>query len=326
MKNTTKTKFKEMDLSTLDVISLLRSIPVPLSFSGKNVTRGWVNTTCPFCRDDSSHLGINLTTKKFSCWICREKGYLFKFLKRVLRTDGKETFKYMRRFLTGKAIFYESPSESKREKLAEITLPSNLMDKPLRVHREYLESRGFDHRYLENIFHIKYTGQISRYKTSERKIDFKYRIIIPIYINEKLVNFTARDVTDMADDKYKNCPTDDALVTTKNAIYGYDNLIGDTGVLVEGPTDVWNLGLGAAGILGLKYTEEQIKLLYRKGMRRWVLFFDNEPMAQKIAKNLAKEMGSFANEVFILEPDKDISDPGEMTQEQVLRFWNLING
>ena len=61
-------------------------------------------------------------------------------------------------------------------------------------------------------------------------------------------------------------------------------------------------------------------------MRRWVLFFDNEPMAQKIAKNLAKEMGSFANEVFILEPDKDISDPGEMTQEQVLRFWNLING
>ena len=42
---------KEWDLSSLDVVSLLESIPVNLAFTGKNVTEGWVNTNCPWCFD-----------------------------------------------------------------------------------------------------------------------------------------------------------------------------------------------------------------------------------------------------------------------------------
>ena len=51
---------------------------------------------------------------------------------------------------------------------------------------------------------------------------------------------------------------------------------------------------------------------------------DNEATAQKTAKTLAYELGSFIGNVFIMEPDSNISDPGSMTQDQVRKFWELI--
>ena len=83
-------------------------------------------------------------------------------------------------------------------------------------------------------------------------------------------------------------------------------------------------GPGSCGIFGLKYTDNQIKLLYNRRLKKVVLFMDNEETAQKTAKTLAFELGSFVDEVFIMEPDQEISDPGSMTQEQVRKFWNMI--
>ena len=114
-------------------------------------------------------------------------------------------------------------------------------------------------------------------------------------------------------------------MTTKDCIYGYDTIVGDSAVLVEGPTDVWNLGPGTGGLFGLKYTENQIKLLHKRKLKRVVLFFDNEEKAQAIAKKLAFELGSFIPEVLILEPDDEIDDPGSMTKEQVRKLWNMVN-
>ena len=203
-------------------------------------------------------------------------------------------------------------------------LPTHLYDEPLKIHKEYLLSRNFKPSYLQRIYGIKYSGQVSKYKTQDRVVDFRFRIIIPIYINGKLVNFTARDVTGAAEEKYKNCPTDDVLMTTKDCIYGYDTLVGSTAVIVEGPTDVWNMGPGSCGIFGLKYTDTQIKLLHSRNLKKVVIFMDNEKVAQKTAKTLAYELGSFIGNVFIMEPDSNISDPGSMTQDQVRKFWALI--
>lgn len=314
---------KSLDLSSLDVVTLLKSLSVELSFSGKNVTRGWVNTQCPFCGDDSTHLGINLETKNVSCWICRESGSIWKYLKRKLGLPNKEIFRVIKPYLHGGTTYYE-PEHQPRNKNYEISLPSHILDTPLKVHRTYLQDRGFNPQFLERIYGIKYTGQIAKYISAERKIDFRFRIIIPIYINGKLVNFTARDVTGQAEEKYKNCPVDDAIMTTKDCIYGYDTIVGDTAVLVEGPTDAWNLGPGAGSILGLKYTDNQLKLLYQRNLKKLIIFFDNEPKAQQIAKKLAAEVGSFIGEVLILEPSNDIDDPGSMTKEQVRKFWNLV--
>jgi DNA primase len=317
---------KRMDLRTLDVVAMLNAIPVEVVHSGKNVTAGWVNTNCPYCFDPSAHLGINLESKGFSCWICRKSGSVFTLVKRLMKTNNKDTFAFLKKFLTGKVKFYDEP-ESSSNKQDVVTLPSHILKSPLPVHTKYLRGRGFKPKELEDFFGIRYTGQISKYKAStEKLVDFKYRIIIPIYINGKLVNFTARDVTGMAEEKYKNCPTDDTIITTKDAIYGYDSIVDDTAVLVEGPTDVWRIGPGALGFFGIKYTRHQLNLLYQKGLKKAVVFFDNEPMAQKIAETLAKEIGSFIPDVSILVPDDSISDPGEMTRKQVKELWRMVYG
>ena len=314
---------KSFDYSNLDVVGLLKSMGIEMDFSGKNVTRGWVNTRCPFCGDFSNHMGINLSSKNVSCWICREHGTFWKYIKAKTKKENKEIYRLLKPFLVGGPVYqdYEQTNHSKNE---EVILPSHLYDKPLKIHKEYLLSRDFKPSYLQRIYGIKYSGQVSKYVSQDRVIDFRFRIIIPIYINGKLVNFTARDVTDTAEEKYKNCPTDDVLLTTKDCIYGYDTLVGDTAVIVEGPTDVWNMGPGSCGIFGLKYTDNQIKLLYNRKLKKVVLFMDNEKTAQKTAKTLAFELGSFVDDVFIMEPDSEISDPGSMTQEQVRKFWNMI--
>ena len=314
---------KRLDFRSLDVIALLNHLGISYSLSGKNVTQGWVEVNCAFCYDAGNHLGINLTSKMFSCWICRESGSILKYVQRVAGLNKRDSIALIKKFLTGKIVEYEyQSSENKR---ADVTLPSHILKSPLPVHSEYLRERRFKPNELEMFFNISYTGQISKYVTTERVINFNYRIIIPIFINGKLVNFTARDVTGQAEEKYKNCPTDDTLITTKDCIYGYDNIVDDVAVIVEGPTDVWRLGPGAIGLFGIKYTRHQLNLLYQKGLKKAVVFFDNEPTAQRIADKLAKEIGSFIPDVSILAPDDSITDPGEMTKKQVRELWRMVH-
>ncbi len=315
---------KKLDFRSLDVVSLLGNMGVDYRLSGKNVSAGWVNMNCPYCYDAGHHLGINLTSKMFSCWICRESGSILKFVQRAAGLNKKDAIRLIKKFLTGKVVEYEYQSSS--NKRDDVTLPSHILKSPLPIHTNYLRERGFKPKELESFFGISYTGQISKYRSSERVVDFKYRIIIPIFINNKLVNFTARDVTEKAEEKYKNCPTDDTLITTKDCIYGYDNVIDGIAVIVEGPTDVWRLGPGAIGLFGIKYTKHQLNLLYQKQLKKAVVFFDNEPTAQKIAEKLAKEIGSFVPDVSILVPDDDITDPGEMTKKQVRELWRMVHG
>lgn len=313
---------KKLDLRSLDVVRLLGHIGVDYRLSGKNVSAGWVNINCLYCNDSGHHLGINLTSKMFSCWICRESGSIISLLQRSEKISKRESVELVKKFLTGKVVEYEYKSSSNKQ--IDVSLPSHILKSPLPIHTKYLRERGFEPKQLEAFFDISYTGQISKYRSSERIVDFKYRIIIPIFINGKLVNFTARDVTGQAEEKYKNCPTDDSAITTKDAIYGYDNIVDGVAAIVEGPTDVWRLGPGALGLFGIKYTRHQLNLLYRKKLKKAVVFFDNEPTAQKIAEKLAKEIGSFIPDVSVLVPDDGITDPGEMTKKQVKEFWRIV--
>ena len=321
---------KKWDYSNLDVVSLLESIPVSLDFTGKNVTEGWVNTNCPFCYDPSNHLGVNLSSKMFSCWICRESGSIFKLVKQLTGFDNRTVGRLIREHTKdGFNYNFSSETEQKSRKL-EIQLPTRCNEKPLKIHKEYLKSRGFNRKEIELYFDIKYTGQISSYIRSDgKRSNFSYRIMIPIYMNKKLVNFTARDVTGLAEERYKNCPNDDAIFHTKDCIYGYD-LAGkgtskDVVVFVEGPTDVWRIGPGAFGIFGLKYTENQLKAIYKKEIKKAFTLFDKGKREKKIAELFAREIGSFIPEVNIIEFDEDDSDdPGSMTKKQVNELRAII--
>ncbi len=318
-------------IENVDVLSLFDSIGISYDLSGKNVTEGWANINCCFCFDNANHLGVNMTSKMFSCWICRESGSIFKLVKQLTGFDNRTTGRIIREH-TKDGFSYNFSGNSSVPKKLEIVLPSRCSDKPLKIHKEYLKKRNFSRKEVELYFGIKYTGQISSYlKSDGRRSDFSYRIIVPVFMNKKLVNFTGRDVTGLAREKYKNCPNDDALFHTKDCIYGYDlagkGTSSDVAVFVEGPTDVWSIGPGAFGIFGLKYTENQIKAIYKKELKKAYIFFDKEERAQKIAKSFAREIGSFIPDVFIIEPeDGDSDDPGSMSKQQARELKTIIGG
>jgi len=319
-----KTKEK-WDLTKLDVLSLFDAIGVNYATSGKNVTEGWVNINCSFCFDHGNHLGVNLTSKNFSCWICRESGGIFKLVQKLTGFSNSAVGRLINEHIKDSYQSYYVP-ETRRK--FQVELPTRCLDNPKKIHREYLESRNFNHKELERNFGIKYTSQISSFLRSDgKRSNFSYRIIIPIMMNGKLVNFTARDVTGRADNKYKNCPNDDVVFHTKDCIYGFD-LAGkgtflDMAVFVEGPTDVWRIGPGAFGLFGLKYTENQIRAIYQKELKKAYILFDNEPKAQEIAGVFAKEIGAFIPEVFVIEPE-GFSDPGSMNKKQLRELKQIM--
>ena len=60
----------------------LDSKDIPYIETGKNVSAGWVNISCPFCEEVSTHLGIS-PTGGFNCWVCGESGNIVKLIRRL---------------------------------------------------------------------------------------------------------------------------------------------------------------------------------------------------------------------------------------------------
>jgi len=60
-----------------DIKKYLEYKDIPYKTGGENVTRGWIEITCilPKCSDHKEHLGINLKSLFYKCWLCGGKGH-----------------------------------------------------------------------------------------------------------------------------------------------------------------------------------------------------------------------------------------------------------
>ena len=139
----------------------------------------------------------------------------------------------------------------------------------------------------------------------------------------KTVNFIGRDVTENESAiRYKNCPNEEAIITTKDCLYNSDG-VKDIAIIVEGPTDVWNVGFGAVGVIGIKVTKRQIAYLQELHLQKAVLLFDEG--AKEEEDKLADILSIFIPEVFSLDEIwDDYDDPGNLTKAQVKEIRNLV--
>lgn len=176
------------------------------------------------------------------------------------------------------------------------------------LHIDYLRSRGFKPRQLIRKYKLRAVHTIGRYK---------FRVIIPIYMHNRLISFTSRDVTDQQEPKYKNALPKECLITVGKVIYNYDTLLpGADAFLVEGPTDVWKLGDGAVSLLGVKHTMEQIRLLMKKKIGTLFILFDNDSDGRKTSRYFARLMAPLVKKVEIIFLE-EVNDPGELTFSEV---------
>ena len=181
--------------------------------------------------------------------------------------------------------------------------------------RKYLEGRGLEPRYCTGKFGIM-GGGISG--------EWRYRILIPVYLDHALVSWTGRSILSRDVQKeygiprYKNLSVERSIVNPKEIVFNTDNSRKDAVILVEGPMDVVSMGDDCICSLGTGVTDEQIAFIAEHWGTVYVAF-DNEPEAQKKARHVAMNLSSLGvhSEVVDFLSEIGRNDPGEMTREEV---------
>jgi len=297
----------------MDVARLFRDYGVPVAQPGDgNYRDGWTNVRCPFCADHSKHLGI-ADSGATNCWRCGAHP-LRQALGKILGIDERKLGPILTKYEV--PIAAPTPTEVKRKPRTKAhKLPTGTMPLNSR-HKRYLQKRKFDPDQLAEVWGVQGTGPIAKLD----HIDYKHRIVAPIFWEGEQVSFQARDVTGKHPIKYLACPKDRELINHQDILYGKQEEWQRVGICVEGITDAWRFGPVAFATFGIDFTRRQLRHI-AKNFDRVLIAFDPEPQAQLQAKKLMAELRERYVEGVLLDLP---SDPGDLTPKQARRLIRKI--
>ena len=282
----------------LDIQALLDDAGVPYWDSGKNVSQGWISISCPMgCGDRSNHGAFSPTGNAYSCFKCGSHS-----AKKVIST--LTSWSEAKTLLVKYSNDLLLPDYITKQRASEVEWPPVGCKESLpEVFKNYLIRRQYDPDFLETNFDIRAVYQVG---------DFKYRIIVPVYLNGKLVTYIGRDITDKAKLKYKNLKEELSILPVKETVYNIDN-IHEEALIFEGVTDTWRFAYNSVSLFGLVYTQKQVRMLGDK-LKKAYICFDSEVQAQIVAEELAEELTWQGVKVEILSIDA--ADPGELNEQE----------
>jgi hypothetical protein len=280
----------------------------------KHSRPGWVQTACPHCSGHSGeHLGFNIQFSYFNCWRCGPHP--------VYETLAKLTglsVPAIKKELQGYRVRGDHQVAHRiLVRRQQFKLPSDT--RPLRsAHKKYLAKRNYDANKLQSIWGEMYgTGTCSPLDG----IDYKYRLLIPITLDERVVSFQARDITGKSFRRYMACPKSRELLDHKHTLYGLDQCGENKWVmLVEGITDAWRMGPGAAATFGIEFTKHQVCRIVDKFEKAFVVY-DDDPQAVKQARKLQSALEGYNVPTEVL---KAAGDPDTFSVEDRLAIWQYI--
>lgn len=276
----------------------------------KNVTRGWINIQCPFshCGDKTNHMGINLASGGWNCWICNSSHHDIAFL-----------IKELEKCTLPKAISivkkYDDGTVYKEEKIrtsSEVWIPTGIVNHWPDEHLEYLHDRKFSESIIE-LYRLKPIGKNGHYN---------HRILVPFFINNKIVSWQAADVIRLESGRipYLDCPPEKSIIPVHHCLYNYDSLTDDKAIIVEGVTDVWRLGKSSIATCTKNFTREQILLLKKKNIKSVFVIYDSD--ATESAKNLSIILSGVFNHSEYIQLTK--GDPADLSYKQVNELKHSI--
>lgn len=286
-----------------DAKRFLQDYNLEWSDSGPNTRTGWVQTRCPFCDDRGHHLGFNVIKGYCHCWRCD-----WKPLTQVISTllgidDMADVYNIVEAFGNVVSGRTEKPKPLDAQMLY-FHCNRNVIGLGNQA-RKYLISRRFNPDFIIGEWKVKQTLNVGK--------DYKYRIMIPIYLDGRLVSFTSRDYTDKQTLRYKSARSNWEIVPHKETLYGIDKAQ-DRCIVVEGVTDAWRIGPGAVATFGIQWSEQQAYLISQR-FKRVAILYDSEVQAQKQAEKLGEYLEGLGVESFILGGLD--GDPADMNNDQV---------
>jgi hypothetical protein len=177
--------------------------------------------------------------------------------------------------------------------------------------RQYLESRNFDIEYLTKHFDVRYCLDSHYFLARER-------LIIPVYDHGKLVGWQARYNGEL-DWKNKSLNLPPKYFTLPGMprrllIYNFDKARDySTGIIMEGPTDVWAMGLMGVCTFGATMTSLQLRKFLAIFRRRTaVLLYDPEEFEERAVKRLRETLTSKMPGRFAAIKLPEGTDPGAL--------------
>jgi DNA primase len=239
-----------------------------------------------------------------SCFKCGAKGSALKLVREIDSCSYKKAEDIARSFILRD---FEHLVKKVRKTSERTILPTGTSESFLPIHDRFLASRRYDRAFLQRRYDLMAIGPTLD--------DWKFRIIIPVYLNEELVTYVGRDTTGKADIPYKNAPIEKSVLQAKHTLYGLDN-VKDTCILVEGIFDAWRIGLEAVPTFGTQVTDEQIYLLAKKNIKRCIVLFDEDATSK--AETLAYSVSSVVDKVEYIALSE--GDPDDLTEDEV---WEL---
>jgi DNA primase len=264
-----------------DMLSFLKDHRIDYRTRGKGISQGWVGINCPFphgsYRDVDYFLGIEQTTGKCSCWSCGSLKPV-EVVSKILNISIPEAFIVLKEYNKGK-VYAEYDTIST---VSEVTLPPKIPFNPVEL--EYLKSRNITNENIET-YKLQSGGFFGF---------FAYRIIIPIYQNNRLVSATSRTVVNN-DVRYLTMPAQLEVVPHKHTLYAKDFIPGNKVVVVEGPIDAIRGGPGFISTYGTEITSEQIMLLTKYD--EVCILGDDDYAGKKAARRLADQLSILSGTV-----------------------------
>ena len=275
---------------------LLREFRVDFVSAGEHhhARPGWIAIkSCPFCGSSRFHLGYHLESGFFTCWKCKGHGVISTLTKLGV------PFKQAESFYRGRSIVLSRKEREARGQLKEPKGRGPL----LKIHKEYLESRGFNPEELVEHWELEGIGRAGG--------RLAWRVYIPIAFRGERVSWTTRTVGE-AGQRYLSASAQEESLNHKTLVYGLD-LARQSIIGVEGPADAWNVGPGAGCLFGIDFSPSQVLLLSQ--FPRRIICFDSSPDAQLRAGNLCDELSLFPGHTEKVELDAE--DPGKASRKEI---------
>lgn len=273
------------------------------------VNKGWTNVTCPFCDDKTFNGGFNNAGDYYHCWKCG--GHNFKqALARTVNIPFNEIDTLIEQYAGRNSVL--NTLNKKQAKATKLTLPTDTFTP---AERKYLKERNFSPKLLHEKYKIVGGGITG---------SWKYRIIIPLVLNGKIVSWTARTILSKQQQqklkipRYKNLSIEQSVVDPKSILYNLDYCEDKIAVLTEGAFDVIRMGDGFFCSFGTELTQSQISMIKQRFEKVFIMF-DNEKEAQEKARKFGLQIAGLGVAVEIVDAYSDFNkkDGGELNEQEV---------
>jgi len=274
-------------------------------------TKGWIKSDCPNPTCGRHVFGIHLGMNRSNCFSCN---YNTRPLDIVMELEGLTTWHETMAFLGDiEGIEYVEPILEPYQLKKDAVLPEGYRgikrgdSRIAKTARSYLIKRGFN---IDELAKASW-GYCTKGK-------YQGYVIMPFYINNKLVYFNARKFMGSGP-KFNNPDIDDFGLGKSMIIYNVDALYRYERVFIfESVMNAATMGDSAIAMGGKVLSNYQLNIMIKSPVERFVIGLDDDALTEAI--KLGLQLVDFKQIKIMMFPFKqDVNDLGKRRSMRIVR-------